>query len=146
MCAFPARPALASYGAYEGTPLVLGLRRVTIQDRLPHGTAHKRLNAAARRGLADNGRYYAARFPDLGAAQLAAALLSHREYTNRAAHGLAMGLVRWMAHRLAAGSSTARSDWRPIAAPATPPSFESSTAATARSCANVMESANRPSI
>lgn len=93
MCGFPAHPADAAYVEFDGAALVLGLccRCVIAQKRLPRGTALKRINAAARRGLADGGRYYAARFPDLGAAQIVAGMLWHPRHADEALKAL-----RWI--------------------------------------------------
>jgi hypothetical protein len=62
--------------------VLLGLcpRCVQAHRRLPAGTVQKRLNAAA--GLAardDTRRYWTARFPDAGAARLAAGMLGRPE-------------------------------------------------------------------
>lgn len=46
--------------------------------RLPAGTRQKRLNSAADLAARDtSGRFWSARFPDLGAADLAARMLGH---------------------------------------------------------------------
>lgn len=90
MCGFPARPAVASYLEHEGAALVLGFCRrcVTAQRRLPLGVAHKRLIGAARRALTDSHRYYTARLPDIGAAQLTAGLLAHPRHAGETAQAL----------------------------------------------------------
>lgn len=58
--------------------MVFGLcaRCVRTHERLPTGTVAKRLNAAAARAASDiSGRYWTARFPDHGAAVLAANMI-----------------------------------------------------------------------
>lgn len=88
-CGFPAPPALASFGRYQGRGLVMGFcaRCVRANDRLPLGTEQKRTNAAAARAVANPVRYYAAILPDLGAAQAAAGLLGHPRYADELARG-----------------------------------------------------------
>lgn len=50
--------------------------------RLPPGTRHKLLNSALARACAAPSRYWCSTFPDQGAAELAARLLSHPRYVH----------------------------------------------------------------
>ena len=87
----PARPDEIRFAMHDGIAAVIGLcsRCMTVNRRLPHGTAQKRLNAAARLAATDtSGRYLTARFPDLQAAELAAHMLGSREHAVDAAQAL----------------------------------------------------------
>lgn len=77
-CRMPAPVAALHPGEIHNIGVLLGLcaRCARSNDRLPHGTAQKRLNAAASLAAGDTtGRYWTARFPDHGAAVLAAHLI-----------------------------------------------------------------------
>lgn len=67
-------------GEIHSIGVLIGLCRRCEQanKRLPYGTVQKRLNAAAALAAADHtGRFWTARFPDSGAAHLAAAMLGN---------------------------------------------------------------------
>lgn len=67
-------------GALDGLGVLIGIcpRCVQAHRRLPAGTVTKRINAAASLAAGDTtGRYWTARFPDAGAARLAAHMLGH---------------------------------------------------------------------
>lgn len=89
-CGFPGLPALISFGPYQGGGLVMGFcaRCSVANARLPLGTEQKRTNAAAARAVANPGRYYAANFPDAGAARLATGLLGHPAHADEVARAL----------------------------------------------------------
>lgn len=76
----PAPLAVVHPGELDDVGVLLGFCRRCNQanDRLPAGTRQKRMNAAARLAASDtSGRYWTARFPDHGAAVLAAHMLGH---------------------------------------------------------------------
>lgn len=79
-CRMPAPLAVAHYGEIHGIGVCVGVcnRCHQANRRLPCGTVQKRLNAAAALAARDtSGRFWTARFPDAGAARLAAGLLGH---------------------------------------------------------------------
>lgn len=79
-CRLPAALAVVHPGQLDDLGVLVGLCRRCNQanDRLPAGTRQKRLNAAARLAASDtSGRYWTARFPNHGAAELAAHMLGH---------------------------------------------------------------------
>lgn len=76
----PCRPVRIDHGTIDNIAVLVGLcaRCEQSMARLPAGTRQKRMNAAARLAASDTtGRYYTARFPDAGAALLAAHMLAH---------------------------------------------------------------------
>lgn len=81
-CRMPAPAATLHPGEIHDIGVLIGLcaRCARANDRLPHGTAQKRLNAAASLAAGDTSqRYWTARFPDHGAAVLAAHLIGNPE-------------------------------------------------------------------
>lgn len=81
-CRWPGPLAEVCPGELDGLGVLVGLcpRCVQAHRRLPHGTVAKRLNAAASLAAGDDTRrYWTARFPDAGAARLAAGLLGRAE-------------------------------------------------------------------
>ena len=81
-CRMPAALSAVHPGALDDVGVLIGLcgRCELANRRLPAGTRQKRLNAAARLAASDTaGRYWTARFPDHGAALLAAHMLGHPE-------------------------------------------------------------------
>lgn len=83
-CRIPGPLSGIHHGHYDGLPVLFGLclRCTRSNARLPTATRQKRLNAAATLAATDTtGRYWTARFPDSGAARLAAALIAYHETT-----------------------------------------------------------------
>ena len=79
-CRMPAELATLHPGAIHGIGVIFGLcaRCARANSRLPTSTRQKRLNAAASLAAGDTtGRYWTARFPDAGAARLAAHMLGN---------------------------------------------------------------------
>lgn len=79
-CRMPAPLAVALHGEIDGIGVCLGVcnRCHQANGRLPRGTVQKRLNAAAALAAGDTtARFWTARFPDHGAARLAAHMLGH---------------------------------------------------------------------
>ena len=79
-CRMPGPLAEVCPGEIDDIGVLIGLCRRCVQAhrRLPHGTTQKRLNAAASLAARDEtGRFWSARFPDAGAARLAAHMLGH---------------------------------------------------------------------
>ena len=77
-CRMPGGLAVVHPGEFDDIGVLIGLcaRCARSNDRLPHGTAQKRLNAAASLAAGDTSqRYWTARFSDHGAAVLAAHLI-----------------------------------------------------------------------
>ena len=76
----PAPVAVVHPGELDDTGVLLGFcaRCELANRRLPAGTRQKRLNAAARLAASHTtGRYWTDRFPDHGAALLAAHMIGH---------------------------------------------------------------------
>ena len=74
----PGAPSTIHYGECYRIGVLIGLCRrcEAAHQRLPAGTVRRRMNAAGSLAAGDvTGRYYTGRFPDPGAAQLAAGLL-----------------------------------------------------------------------
>lgn len=78
-CRMPGSPAAVHFAQVDGLAVIFGIcRRCSRANaRLPASTRQKRLNVAAKLAATDTtDRFYTARFPDQGAAQLAAGMLS----------------------------------------------------------------------
>lgn len=81
-CRFPAPLAAVHPGELDDLGVLIGLcaRCELANCRLPAGTRQKRLNAAALLAASDtSARFWTARFPDHGAALVAAHMLGHPE-------------------------------------------------------------------
>lgn len=81
-CRMPAKPATLHHGEIHDIGVLFGLcaRCDQAHRRLPHGVFIKRLNACADLAAGDtSGRYWTARFPNSGAARLAAAMIGNPE-------------------------------------------------------------------
>lgn len=90
-CRMPAPLAVVHPGEVDGVGVLIGLcaRCAASNARLPPGTRQKRLNAAARLAASDtSGRYWTARFPDHGAAELAAHMLGHPKHADEVARAI----------------------------------------------------------
>lgn len=77
-CRMPGPLAEVCPGEIHDIGVIVGLcpRCVQAHRRLPHGTTQKRFNAAAELAARDEtGRFWTARFPDAGAARLAAHMI-----------------------------------------------------------------------
>ena len=89
----PSPLGVAMHGEIDGIGVCLGVcnRCHQANGLLPRGTVQKRLNAAAALAARDTtARYWTARFPDAGAARLAAGMLGRPETSNDIA-----GLLGW---------------------------------------------------
>lgn len=90
-CRMPATIATVLHGEHEGLGVLVGLCRRCHEanGRLPAGVVQKRLNAAARLAAGDtSGRFWTARFPDPGAARLAAGMCGHAQHADEVAQAL----------------------------------------------------------
>lgn len=79
-CRMPGPLAKVQPGELDGLGVLIGIcpRCVQAHRRLPAGTVQKRINAAASLAARDDTRrYWTARFPDAGAAVLAAHMLGN---------------------------------------------------------------------
>lgn len=79
VCRMPGAPAGIHCGEFGGIGLLVGMcaRCEAAHRRLPASTVRRRMNAAGVLAAGDvTGRYYVARFRDLGTAQLAVGLLN----------------------------------------------------------------------
>lgn len=87
-CGLPARDfgKIASVSADDGqTHGLVGIcqRCTTAETRLPKSIRWKRMNRALDRALAEPEKYLVKIYPDIGAAQVALALLQHPEHGAR---------------------------------------------------------------
>ena len=90
-CRMPAPLAAVYPGEVDGLGVVVGVcpRCEVANRRLPAGTRQKRLNSAAALAARDtSARFWTARLPDAGAAQLTAHLLAHPAHAAAAADAI----------------------------------------------------------